>query len=599
MDPNRIQLLAPRLANQIAAGEVVGRPASVIKELMENSLDAGAQRVDVEIDNGGLRLMRVRDDGRGIHKDDLALSLSRHATSKIHSLEDLDGIETLGFRGEALASIASVSRLTLSSAVAGESGWAITGEGDANVNLTPIPHPQGTSVEVRDLFFNTPARRKFLRAEKTEFNHIADLFKRIALSHFPVAFTLRHNQKLVYNFRPAMTELDQEHRLRDILGKDFIESAMKIESQASGLYLHGWTSQPAFSRSQMDMQFLYINGRFIRDKQLNHAVKRAYSDVLFHGRFPAYILFLDVEPAAVDVNVHPTKHEVRFREHRLIYDFFYKSLRDAIAQMQPADQTSTNATTIEQLMGVKPVNESANSYPYPREQAPMPLQVRETMEAYTHLHGEQNVLENSSVATPEKEEVFPPLGFAIAQLHGVYILAQNKEGMIIVDMHAAHERITYERMKKALEEHQLHSQPLLVPITFAVSEKEAAFAEENQLFIQKLGIELERMGPESLAVRQIPALLSNSNVEQLMRDVLSDLIEYGSSIRIEENINEILSTMACHGSVRANRQLTIQEMNALLRDMEITERSGQCNHGRPTWVQLSMMDLDKFFMRGR
>ena len=616
MTSNRIKLLPPRLANQIAAGEVVGRPASVIKELMENSLDAGAQRVDLEIEQGGLRLMRVRDDGRGIQKDDLALSLSRHATSKIHQLDDLSSIQTLGFRGEALASIASVSRLTLSSATAGETGWAVHAAGDVDVKLSPVPQTQGTSIEVRDLFFNTPARRKFLRAEKTEFNHIDEGFKRMALSCFPVGFTLRHNQRLMYNFRPAVTELDQEHRVADICGKNFMDSAMKIESQAAGLHLQGWTSQPAFSRSQMDMQYLYINGRFIRDKQLNHAIKRAYRDVLFHGRFPAYVLFLEIEPEMVDVNVHPTKHEVRFREHRLVYDFFYKSLRDAIAQMRPADQLVGNHALVPGLAEQDVAAFSSSSAParpvshepstYPRQQTFKPLQVQETMQAYASLHGEpvlDNAMPESADVVPHpentEEQTIPPLGFAVAQLHGIYILAQNQDGMVIVDMHAAHERITYERMKQDVAAHALHSQPLLVPVTFSVSEKEASYAEEHQSLIERFGLELERLGPDLLAVRQVPSLLSTCDVEQLVRDVLSDVIEFGESSRVEENIHTILASMACHGSVRANRTLTLPEMNALLRDMEQTERSGQCNHGRPTWVQLSMKDLDKFFLRGQ
>lgn len=597
----RIQLLSSTLANQIAAGEVVERPAAVIKELVENSLDAGSQQIDIEIEEGGIRLMRVRDNGCGIHKEDLALALNRHATSKISTVEDLEGIVSLGFRGEALASIASVARVTLCSAVNDQGGWAIHAEGSCEAHLTPVAQPRGTTMEVRDLFFNTPARRKFLRSEKTEFEHIEEVFKRFAMSHFSVGFTLRHNQRLLYNFRPAMTELDQEIRISSLCGKEFIEHAMRVETNRSGMHLSGWISQPTFSRSQSDMQYLYINGRVIKDKTISHAIRRAYQDVLYNQRHPAFILYLIIDPQTVDVNVHPTKHEVRFREQRLIYDFVFKSLHDAIEQISP--QISTD----------EPLQESSVKtawYPAP-EQTHLPLKVQEQIQAYGQMYqaakpelSEQIQSELAVETLPEPEiapaaTIAPPLGFALAQLQGIYILAQNQQGLIIVDMHAAHERITYERMKKSFAEHAILRQPLLIPLTLNVSEKEANTAESFQQDLEKLGLVIERLGRENLAIREIPTLLCDSQIEQLVRDVLADLIEYGSTARITEHSNEILATMACHGAVRANRQLTIMEMNALLRDIENTERSGQCNHGRPTWVQLSIKELDKLFLRGR
>lgn len=610
MSAQRIQLLSTQLANQIAAGEVVERPASVIKELIENSLDAGATAIEVEVDSGGIRLMRVRDNGSGIKKEDLPLALSRHATSKIHCLDDLEGIITLGFRGEALASIGSVSRLTISSTAAGEkNGWSVKAEGEVEPELMPTPHPEGTTVEIRDLFFNTPARRKFLKAERTEYNHLEEAFRRIAMSHFEAAMSLRHNQKLIYNFKPAKTDLDQELRIADLCGKNFIENSMRIESAAAGMQLKGWISLPTFSRSQSDLQYLYVNGRIIKDRMVNHAIRRAYQDVLYNGRYPAYVLYLDIDPKTVDVNVHPTKHEVRFREQRLIYDFVYKSLHDAIAQTKPQ---AASEPVLQPVQNFVPTTNFSNEVTpqarqsYQPHQNSMPFRIEEKTAAYQSLYQAPEQEEVALAEAPNPvaidsmvEQAVPPLGFAIAQLHGVYILAQNEQGLAIIDMHAAHERVTYERMKRAFAEQGLASQPLLLPLNLAVSEKEAEIAEDQMVFFQKLGINIERMGPESLIVREKPVLIPDNHVEQLVRDVLADCVEFGESTRIHEHINEILATMSCHGAVRANRQLTIPEMNQLLRDMEQTERSGQCNHGRPTWTQMSMTDLDKLFLRGR
>lgn len=603
---SKIHVLSPRLANQIAAGEVVERPASVIKELLENSIDAGATRVDIDVDAGGVKLMRVRDNGSGMGKDDLPLALSRHATSKITQLDDLEAVATLGFRGEALASIASVSRLALSSNDQKEgSGWKVETEGrEMEASLQPVAHPQGSTVAVRDLFFNTPARRKFLRTEKTELNRIDDVVKKLALSHFSVGFTLRHNGKALRSFPIAANQLEQERRVAGVCGPAFMENALYVDVEAAGLRLWGWVGLPTFSRSQADLQYFYVNGRSIRDKLVTHAVRQAYQDVLYHGRHPAYVLYLELNPADVDVNVHPTKHEVRFRDGRTVHNFIYRSLYRAVAEVKPGEGTP---------IPIVPVNTVPNGQqPFQSTMAglqsrPAPGAVREQMATYAGLHSAAvgtpsfSSASTDSLAADEMDgnKDIPPMGYAIAQLKGVYVLAENATGLVLVDMHAAHERITYERMKQAFDDSGLASQPLLVPETLAVSQKEADGAEEHSELFASLGFTLQRAGPESLIIREIPAILRGSDVKPLVRDILSDLIEHGTSNRINDYINELLSTMACHGSVRANRKLTIPEMNALLRDMEATERSGQCNHGRPTWTQISLEELDKLFMRGR
>ncbi len=595
-----IHILSPQLANQIAAGEVVERPASVLKELVENSLDAGAQRIDIEVEQGGIKLIRIRDDGHGIPEDQLALALSRHATSKIDNLEDLEAVATLGFRGEALASIASVSRLALTSNTGASSGWRAVSEGrDMEVELQPAAHPKGTSVEVRDLFFNTPARRKFLRTEGTEYNRIDDSIKKLALSRMDIAFSLRHNQRAQLNLRPAISLLEQEKRVADICGPAFMQQALYVDNDRSGIRLWGWMGLPTFNRSQADLQHFFVNGRCIRDKVVSHAIRQAYQDVLYHGRHPAYVLFLEVEPADVDVNVHPTKHEVRFRDSRSIHGFVYGTLNKALAQDRPQDHLQ--ATDSEVPTQEWQPSQSAIQFPTASSQTPGPTSygqystpshgsINTPMAAYQGLYATE---------VPEQQDEIPPMGFAIAQLKGIYILAENAQGLIVVDMHAAHERITYERMKTAFDDQGLISQPLLVPESLAVSEREAEVADKNAEIFQQLGFVVERAAAESVIVREIPAILRGSEVEGLLRDVISDLLMHGTSERIRNHINEILSTMACHGSVRANRKLSIPEMNALLRDMEATERSGQCNHGRPTWSQLTLDELDKLFLRGR
>ena len=619
----RIHLLSPQLANQIAAGEVVERPASVVKELLENSLDAGAQRLDVDVEQGGIKLIRLRDDGFGIDKADLSLALSRHATSKIQALEDLEAVSSLGFRGEALASISSVSRLTLTSRTADqEAAWQVRAEGrDMDTTLEPAAHPRGTTVEVRDLFFNTPARRKFLRTEQTEFRHLEEVIKRMALSRFDVAFNLQHNGRRLQQLRPAAGERERERRLAALLGAAFIDQAVHLDvgAEASGLRLWGWIGLPTYSRSQMDQQYFFVNGRIIRDKVVTHAVRQAYTDVLFHGRHPAFVLYLELDPALVDVNVHPTKHEVRFRESRLVHDFIFRTLHRVIADLRPQDALSpgTNAEsptpagdqTAATTLAPAPGRVETGTFSQER----MPLQqyrdrggsaagnsaqaVREQISRYAELHPPA-VAADGAPGVVSAEQA-PPLGYALAQLHGVYILAQNEAGLVLVDMHAAHERIVYERMKQAWQEDRVRSQPLLVPVSLAVSEREADLAEERAELFARLGLKVQRLGNETLSVREVPVMLARADAAQLVRDVLADLVVFGSSQRIEQSINELLGTLACHGAVRANRQLTLAEMNALLRDMEATERSGQCNHGRPTWTQLSMAELDKLFLRGQ
>jgi len=536
----------------------------------------------------------VRDDGIGIQRNELSLALSRHATSKIRSLEDLESVGSLGFRGEALPSIASVSRLQISSSIPGaDSGWTVCGDGTGTTAAErPVAHTAGTTVDVKDLFFNTPARRKFLRAETTEFKHVENVVRRIALSCFPVALKLQHNQRTVFHLPEAATREQQQRRVADLCGTSFMEQAIHIEHAAAGLSLHGWVALPTFSRSQADLQFFYVNHRMVRDKLVTHAIRQAYQDVLFHGRHPAYVLFLEIDPASVDVNAHPTKYEVRFRDSRLVHDYLFRTLRDALADVRPASDQPTPlpARPLQQLN----VQTAQGTAPL---QANMRLGVQEQMVRYAALHPAEDAPATAADITDAGDGF--PLGFALAHLHGVYILAQNADGLVLVDMHAAHERITYEGLKSAQAGEGIRTQPLLVPVSLNVSQREADVCEERQDWFAELGFEIDRMGVEQVVVRQVPALLGDADIATLVRDVLSDLLEHGSSQRVQDCINELLSTMACHGSVRANRRLTIDEMNALLREMEFTERSGQCNHGRPTWVQISLDELDKLFLRGR
>ena len=589
----QIHTLPSHLINQIAAGEVVERPASVVKELVENSLDAGAGAVTIEVDAGGTRLIRVIDDGCGIDRDQLVSALSRHATSKINSLADLENIASLGFRGEALPSIASVSRLTLvSRSQQADSAWKL----QARERADPVPDalPQGTQVEVLELFYNVPARKKFLRTEQTEYKHIETLFKNMALSHPAVAFKLIHNQKVVYQLASAQNPADQGRRLAALCGKSFSESLVEIDISSDHLRLQGWVALPTFNRSQADMQYFFVNQRMVRDKLINHAVRQAYQDVLFHGRHPAYVLSLTMDARELDVNVHPQKHEVRFRNSRMVHDFLFRSLHQALGEVQPAQQIESPGFALADEVTAAQPGQPALIFNQ-QYRGDRSSNLREQMQSYAALLQP----DSQSDEVSEAQQEIPPLGFALAQLKGIYILAENSGGLIIVDMHAAHERIVYERMKQNAQQEDVIAQPLLVPIAFNVSQAEADLVEENVEFFSHLGFKVERLGPEQIRLRAIPALLKNADSEQLLRDVLADLVEHGSSQRIQEFQNEMLSTMACHASVRANRLLSLNEMNALLRDIEHTERSGQCNHGRPTWKQLSLDQLDKFFLRGQ
>ncbi|MCU1056085.1 DNA mismatch repair endonuclease MutL [Stenotrophomonas maltophilia] len=627
--PRPIRPLPEILINQIAAGEVVERPASVVKELVENAIDAGASRVDIDLEEGGVRLIRIRDNGSGIAPEQLPLAVSRHATSKIADLDDLESVATLGFRGEALPSIASVSRFTLCSRRAhDEHGSALQIEGGKIGEVTPRAHAPGTTVEVRELFYNVPARRKFLRAERTELGHIEEWLRSLALARPDVELRVSHNGKASRRYKPG--DLYSDARLAETLGEDFANQAVRVDHSGAGLRLHGWIAQPHYSRASADQQYLYVNGRSVRDRSVAHAVKMAYGDVLYHGRQPAYVLFLELDPTRVDVNVHPAKHEVRFRDSRLVHDFVYRTLKDALADTRagmsaqeigagpahPADAaavptaSSAGASGFGLVRGAAPGSGGGGGgFSGWRPQQPLGLQVADAPAAYAALYATPAGAERAAALPPMPSENglpvtsadagVPPLGYAIAQLHGIYILAENAEGLIVVDMHAAHERIGYERLKNAHDGIGLQSQPLLVPITLAVGEREADTAESEAETLAALGFEVTRAGPGSLHVRSIPALLAHAEPEGLLRDVLTDLREHGQSRRVASARDELLSTMACHGAVRANRRLTVPEMNALLRDMEITERSGQCNHGRPTWARFSLAEIDRWFLRGR
>jgi len=631
---NRIHALDPRLINQIAAGEIIERPASMLKELIENALDAGATSIDVEVENAGVKRLKITDNGHGILKPDLAMALSRHATSKIENLTDLEQIATLGFRGEALPSIASVTRMTIKSKEQGaEQAWMVSSDGN---NLTtepePVAHPVGTTIETRDLFYNTPARRKFLRADNTEFKHLDQVVRRMALSRFDVAFKLQHNGRVVLHL-PSVPS-DDARRLKMVCGDNVPDNSLYFDEQREGMRLSGWAGLPSFSRSQADMQYFFLNGRLIRDKTIIHAVRLGYQDVLFHGRHPVYVLYLEMDPAGVDVNVHPTKHEVRFRDSRSVHGFIFRSLQKQVSQS--ADESGSLQLDAENGMAApKPINPNMassqmvqqNAIRYQDTERMTPEQVREQISGYQKiaesafrpdassqpyqykpaaaqssnvesLNTRAFIDQNQTEPLVQGEEI-PPMGYALAQLKGVYILAENADGLVMVDMHAAHERITYERLKDAMNSATIQQQPLLVPVTIGVSETEMMAWEQDQDLFSKLGLEVEQLDEQVLIIRSVPDMLANADVSQLVRDVLSDLVANEHSNRIEETIHEILSSMACHGSVRANRILSIAEMNALLRDMEITERSGQCNHGRPTWVQMSLKQLDGWFKRGQ
>jgi DNA mismatch repair protein MutL len=612
--PNIIKLLPDQLISQIAAGEVVERPASALKELLENSLDAGSSEISVSLMQGGVKQLKVTDNGSGIAQDDLAMALTRHATSKIFSLEDLEAVASLGFRGEALASIASVSRTQISSRETNtKHAWRIASNGSEIAPIEPAALDCGTIIEVNDLYFNTPARRKFLKQEATEFGHCEAAFERVALSRPDVSFMLQHNGRAIsrYAISPA------NKRFAEVLGAEFAAESIEVSEEAAGLKLWGAIAKPTFSRNSRDTQYVYVNGRFVRDKLLSHAIRQAYQDVLHHDRHPAYVLFLELDPNLVDVNVHPAKTEVRFRDGQAIHRFVFHSLHKALATPTGV----SNAATANQA-SFNPFANNAQNQPnaYPTFQAQIPLNAQQNTAFYETLFGQNNlktdalqpnihavagdtVIDENRAKNDFSSQDFP-LGFAVAQIHGVYILAQNAAGLVVIDMHAAHERIMYEQLKNALDESKsVAMQPLLIPVSFNADRLEVATVQEElstgQSSLSQLGFDIAILSPNTLAVRAVPVMLQNADAVKLARDVLKDLREYGASRALTERRNELLGTMACHAAVRANRILTITEMNALLRDMEATERSGMCNHGRPTWFQVSMSDLDKMFMRGK
>ena len=619
MSLGKIKQLDNRLANQIAAGEVVERPASVVKELLENALDAGATVITVDVDEGGVKRIRITDNGTGIDGGDLPLALARHATSKIASIDDLEAVATLGFRGEALASIASVSKLSVTSNTSDNPshGQIARCEGrEMEVTVSPAAHPRGTTLEIRDLFYNTPARRKFLRTERTELARVEEVVKRTALARPDISFVLSPNGKVLHRLTAGTTEHDLQRRVIGICGESFARDSVVVDRVAHGLSLRGWVGLPTFSRSQADLQYFFVNGRVVKDKVITHAVRQAYRDVLYGGRHPAYVLFLELDPNRVDVNVHPTKHEVRFRDSRSVHGFVFSTLGRALADVRPTDMA--NRANLDQVAESQPLESQF-------QQVSMGLEIPRGTDGLSEPTASANALDeglrrpSSFTAAGSDRRGFsggfnpesstsgamvpgvdvPPLGFAIAHLHGTYIVAQNAEGMVLVDAHAAHERITYERLKAARANSSIASQPLLVPMPITLTTAEmGAYEEFSELFSQ-LGLVVDAASDDTVLIREIPVILARDNAVNLLRDVLGDLAEVGHSDRLSARIDEILATMACHGSVRANRALSIAEMNALLRDMEVTENSGQCNHGRPTWVQLGHDELDKLFLRGR
>lgn len=661
---NSIRQLDDRLINQIAAGEVIERPASLLKELLENALDAGATAIEISAERGGLKRITVKDNGFGIPENELPLALSRHATSKITQFDDLFKVKTLGFRGEALPSIAAVSRMSVKSKVRGEdTAYEIQVHGGNQAgNPRPVAHPLGTTVEVTDLFYNTPARRKFLRAEKTEFKHCDDVVKRIALSHFDVEIRFSHDGKEVFHCLRGVSEIERDKRIARLCGSAFGDQSLYFEDNIDVMSLSGWIGLPTFSRSQRDLQYFFVNGRAVKDNLIAHAVRRAYNDVMYHGRHPAFTLFFTITPNLVDVNVHPAKSEVRFKESRSVHDYIYRTLHRTIAELTPEQggirlptpaaassfpamgsgrggygsisaqsgirrmvqeqlKAYESMTSSDYVSGLRSENDtdsvssissgdvSFGQDAWPRDpvngeagagfdQSGAQAQIQAQMQSHVQYQAQSHAQPGIRQDQPA-EPGSPPLGFAVAQIKGVYILAENQEGMVLVDMHAAHERITYELLKVQSDNQSVRSQPLLVPIRLNVSSAEVIAAESYSPHFSDLGFDIEPLGQEQLVIRSVPESLLREDIDMLIRDVLSDLIEYGQSDRIEDARNEILSSVACHGSVRANRKLSLEEMNALLRQMEEVERSGQCNHGRPTWMSISLAEIDKWFMRGR
>ncbi|CAH1190652.1 DNA mismatch repair protein MutL [Candidatus Nitrotoga sp. BS] len=620
-----IQLLSDLLINQIAAGEVIERPAAALKEMLENSLDAGATEIIVQLEGGGVKLLRVRDNGNGIAPDELPFALMRHATSKIASLADLQRVASMGFRGEALASMAAVAQVTLTSRMAeSQHAWQIQSVDGSQSEVIPAAHAHGTSVEIRELYFNTPARRKFLKSEATELAYCEETFKRIALSRPDVAFSLQHNNRMMWQLpmlsssgctplasTSTVSEVSWEEkaealpkRIEAMLSKEFAQSAVPVSRKAAGLHLYGMASLPAYSKASREAQYFFVNGRFIRDKVIAHAIRQAYQDILHHQRHPAFVLFLDMPPELVDVNVHPAKIEVRFRESQAIHQFVFHTLQQVLSTPVALKENASDLPN--QLAQIPSVQRTMSmQQPLQLHTASQPLAFYDALFGRKESRGGEEDNQNDApiLSTPSQsflsEPEIPPLGFALAQLAGIYLLAQNEHGLVVVDMHAAHERIVYERLKTALDGQQIPMQPLLIPVSFAADALDIATAEENHAAMTQLGFDIAPLSLTTLAVRAMPAMLKQANAEAAARDVLHEMREYGASRVLTERRNEVLSTLACHSAVRANQILTVPEMNNILREMERTERSGQCNHGRPTWFQMSIAELDTLFMRGK
>ncbi|MFH2133827.1 MAG: DNA mismatch repair endonuclease MutL [Pseudomonadota bacterium] len=589
-----IHLLPDLLINQIAAGEVIERPASALKELLENSLDAGATEIAVQLESGGIKLLRVRDNGCGITKEQLPLALMRHATSKIASLDDLQRVASMGFRGEALASMAAVAQVTLTSRTedAGHA-WKVDAIDGALSEAAPSAHAPGTSFEMRELYFNTPARRKFLKSENTEFAWCEETFKRIALSRPDVAFSLQNNGKSKWQ----LASQDLPQRIKAILGSEFGQYAVNVEREIGPLHLYGIAALPAYSRSTRDEQYFFINGRFVRDKVLMHAVRQAYQDILHHQRHPAFVLFLDMPPELVDVNVHPAKSEVRFRESQGIHQFVFHALQDALSATMADKGETPTATPRQEPQTFAPTQQQPMRFGAAEQQAT--YRVWESQSQALGSRSEEQTSGNYEPLNSAQSSQVHPLGYALGQLSGIYILAQNQQGLIVVDMHAAHERIVYERLKTAFDAQQMPTQQLMIPVTFGADPLAIATVEEEQDALNKLGFDIAPISTHTLAVRAMPAMLKQSHAEAAAREVLHELHEFGASRALTERRNELLATLACHSAVRANQQLSIPEMNAILREMEQTERADQCNHGRPTWFQITLAELDAMFMRGQ
>ncbi len=639
-----IHCLTKQLTAQITAGEVIERPASVVKELIENSLDASANKIEILVEKGGIQRIQVSDNGTGIIKDDLALALTPHATSKIASFEDLQSVMSYGFRGEALASIGYVSRVALTSkAIGADHAWCLrmTDRLLDEAIIEPAARTQGTSIDVHDLFYNVPVRRKFLRHERTEFQYLYDQVKKIALSCFDIDIRLQHNQRLIRHFKVSSDLAAQQERIAAVFGQDFIEQALRIEEPVqgqTGFKLTGWIGSPNFSRAQTNLQYLYINNRYVQNKQIKYAIRQAYHDVLQHGRHPAYILYLELEPTLVDVNVHPCKTEVRFHDGKLISSFVQQSIEQALVQIKPTEVSLSttpvhtrkrkSAFTSESIMDMPSIFEidQANDTAITTQQLPKPPKVDHIV---THCANNPTVTDGQTYCshptstqqmTPQQKELAvesieqgeiavetsqapslhkPPLGYAVAQVHGIFILAENEQGLIVVDMHAAHERIKYERLKTLYHRGSISKQILLNPLPVRITERESDFISEHQNWFRRLGLDTNCTEPGKISLNSVPALLQHSNIEQLFRDLLGEMIQYQSDAALQQAINKLLGTMACHRAIRANQQLTLPEMNALLRDMEKSGYSNQCNHGRPTWRQITIKEMNTWFARGR